>query len=186
LYFSDVWAAGDPYLTWGNFKVIARGPFLAGLTENWDSSDPNWEGKTHGGPKGDTFWDTKVELVPEVIICEAEPTGYPRAPISKKRVWFDARTSLPLCMVTYDRKGEMFKSFDGAFSVYEDKGKKIMDGANPYWSWTHVHAHNVQSNHMTRLKQVAEISGGWKWSVNQDLRIYDEFLTKAALRRLGT
>jgi hypothetical protein len=156
------------------------------LTENWDSSDPNWEGKTHGGPKGDTFWDTKVELVPEVIICEAEPTGYPRAPISKKRVWFDARTSLPLCMVTYDRKGEMFKSFDGAFSVYENKGKKIMDGANPYWSWTHVHAHNVQSNHMTRLKQVAEISGGWRWSVNQDLRIYDEFLTKAALRRLGT
>jgi len=39
---------------------------------------------------------------------------------------------------------------------------------------------------MTRLKQVAEIAGGWKWSVNQDLRIYDEFLTKAALRRLGT
>jgi hypothetical protein len=186
LYFSDVWAAGDPYLTWGNYKVIARGPFLAGLTENWDSSDPNWEGKTHGGPKGDQFWDTKVELVPEVIICEAEPTGYPRAPVSKKRVWFDARTGLPLNMVTYDRKGEMFKSFDGAYSVYDNKGKQVMDGANPYWSWTHVHAHNVQSDHMTRLKQVGEISGGYKMAVNSDLGIYDEFLTKAALRRLGT
>jgi hypothetical protein len=186
LYFSDVWAAGDPYLTWGNFRIIARGPFLAGLTENWDSSDTNWEGKTHGGPQGDQFWDTKVELVPEVIICEAEPTGYPRAPISKKRVWFDARTGLPLSMVTYDRKGEMFKSFDGAYSVYDNKGKQVMDGANPYWSWTHVHAHDVQSNHMTRLKQVEKISGGYRMAVNSDLSIYDEFLTKAALRRLGT
>jgi hypothetical protein len=186
LYFSDVWAAGDPFLTWGNFKTIARGPFLAGLTGNWDSSDENWDGKTHGGAKGDTFWDTKVELVPEAIVCEAEPTGYARAPISKKRVWFDARTGLPLCMVTYDRKGEMFKSFDGAYSVYDDKGKQVMDGAYPYWSWTHVHAHDVQSNHMSRLKQVQEISGGWKWWVNRGLDVYDDFLTKSALRRLGT
>ncbi len=186
LYFSDTWAAGDPYLTWGNFKVIGRGPFIAGLTENWDSDDENWEGKTHGGPLGDTFWDTKVELIPEVIICEAEPTGYARAPISKKRVWFDARTGLPVAMVTYDRKGEMFKSFDGAYSIYDNKGKQVMDGQYPYWSWTHVHAHDVQSDHMSRLKQVKSISGGWDWWVHRGVEVYDEFLTTASLRRLGT
>ena len=61
--------------------------------------------------------DTEVELVPEAIVVEAEPTGYPRAPISKKRVWFDARTLLPLSMVSYDRRGEIYRSFDGAFSL---------------------------------------------------------------------
>jgi hypothetical protein len=64
LYLSDAWTAGDPYLTWGNYKIVGRAPFLAGLTENWDSDDDNWEGKTHGGPLGSTFWDTKVELIP--------------------------------------------------------------------------------------------------------------------------
>ena len=186
LYFSDAWAAGDPFLTWGNFKIISRGPFLAGLTENWDSDDENWEGKTHGGDIGTTFWDTKVELVPETIVVEAEPTGYARAPISKKRVWFDARTGLPVCMITYDRKGDMFKSFDGAYSVYDNKGKQVMDGKNPYWSWTHVHAHDVQTNKMSRLKQVQQIAGGYKMFVNAGLEIYDKFLTTSALRRLGT
>jgi hypothetical protein len=186
LYFSDAWAAGDPFLTWGNFKIVSRGPFLAGLTENWDSDDENWEGKVHGGPIGTTFWDTKVELIPETIVCEAEPTGYARAPISKKRVWFDARTGLPVCMVTYDRKGEMFKSFDGAYSVYDNKGKQVMDGKSPYWSWTHVHAHDVQTNKMSRLKQVRKIAGGHEMFVNAGVEVYDQYLTVAALRRLGT
>ena len=186
LYFSDAWAAGDPYLTWGNFKIIGRGPFLAGLTENWDSSDENWEGTTHGGAKGDTFWDTKVELIPEAIVAEAEPTGYARAPVSKKRVWFDARTGLPLMMLTFDRKGEMWKTFDGAYSVYDNKGKQVMDGAYPYWSWTHVHAFDIQTSHMSRLKQVRKIAGGHTWWVNKGTEIYNKFLTKSALRRMGT
>ena len=186
LYFSDAWAAGDPFLTWGNFKIIARGPYLSGLTENWFSDDENWEGTTHGGPLGTTFWDTNVELIPEAIVVEAEPTSYPRAPISKKRVWFDARTGLPMNMVTYDRNGEVFKSFDGAFSLYDRGGKQVMDGANPYWSWCHVHAHNIQSNRMSRLNQVKKIAGGWEMFVNRGLEVYDEFLTRASLRRLGT
>ena len=78
----------------------------------------------------------------------------------------DARTGLPVCMVTYDRKGEMFKSFDGAYSVYDNKGRQVMDGKNPYWSWTHVHAHDVQTNKMSRLKQVKKISGGHEMFVN--------------------
>lgn len=184
LYLSDAWAAGDPYLTWGNYKIIDRGPFLAGLSENWHNEDENWEGGTHGGPKGDTFWDTKVELIPEVIVVEAEPTGYPRAPISKKRVWFDARTLLPVNMVSYDRRGEPFKSFDGTYSMYENGSDSIRDGSQPYWSWCNVHAHNVQSDRMTRLVQVKNLRG-YEMRVN-DQSIYDDFLTIQALRRMGT
>lgn len=184
LYLSDAWAAGDPYLTWGNYKIIDRGPFLSGLSENWHSEHENWEGGTHGGPKDDTFWDTNVELIPEVIVVEAEPTGYPRAPISKKRVWFDARTLLPVNMVSYDRRGEPFKSFDGSYSMYENGDKKVMDGSQPYWSWCNVHAHNVQSDRMTRLVQVKNLRG-YEMKVN-DPSVFDEFLTLQALRRMGT
>jgi hypothetical protein len=184
LYLSDAWAAGDPYLTWGNYKIVDRGPFLSGLSENWHSEHENWEGGTHGGPKGDTFWDTNVELIPEVIVVEAEPTGYPRAPISKKRVWFDARTLLPVNMVSYDRRGEPFKSFDGTYSMYENGDQKVMDGSQPYWSWCNVHAHNVQSDRMTRLVQVKNLRG-YEMKVN-DPSIFDDFLTLQALRRMGT
>ena len=186
LYLSDAWTAGDPYLTWSNYKIIGRGPFLSGLSQNWNSGHDNWEGTTHGGPKGITFWDTKVELIPETIVVEAEPTGYPRAPVSKKRVWFDSRTMLPVNMVTYDRRGEPFKSFDGTYSVYENGDKNVQDGKQgPYWSWCNVHAHDVQSNRMTRLEQVKSVGGGYTMGVN-DPNMFDQYLTEAAIRRLGT
>ncbi len=187
LYLSDAWTAGDPYLTWGNYKIIGRGPFLSGLSQNWHSEHENWEGTTHGGPKGITFWDTKVELIPETIVVEAEPTGYPRAPIAKKRVWFDSRTLLPVNMVTYDRRGEPFKSFDGCYSLYENGGKRVedYDGKQPYWSWCNVHAHDVQSNRMTRLEQVKAVGGGYTMRVN-DEAMFDQYCTEAAIRRLGT
>ena len=28
LFLSDAWSSGDPMLTWGNFRIIHRGPFL--------------------------------------------------------------------------------------------------------------------------------------------------------------
>lgn len=84
LYLSDAWAAGDPFLTWGNYRIVHRGPALAALSGNWQADHPNWEHSVHGGPKGKTFWDTKVELVAEVIVVEAEPVKYKRAPVGKK------------------------------------------------------------------------------------------------------
>jgi hypothetical protein len=59
-----------------------------------------------------------------------------------------------------------------------------MDGKNPYWSWTRLHAHNVQTNRVTRMEQVREVTGGYKTKVN-DQKLYDRFLTRTALRRLG-
>lgn len=184
LYLSDAWAAGDPFLTWGNYTIVHRGPCLAAVSGGWNSSHPNWEHKTHGGPKGVSFWDTTVELVPEAIVIEAEPIHYPRAPVSRKRVWFDARTLLPLVMVSYDRRGQPFRHFDGAFSVYDDGRGQVMDGRHPYWSWTTVHAYNVQTKRMTRIEQVSEVKGGHKMRVN-DQGLYEKYLTTTALQHLG-
>lgn len=184
LYLSDAWAAGDPFLTWGNYRIVHRGPYLAPVAESWNHEDKNWHHGTHGGAQGKTFWNTSAQLVPEAIVVEAEPVRYPRAPVSKKRVWFDARTLTPLAMVSYDRRGKIFKSFDGAFSLYDRGGKQVMEGKHPYWSWTRVHAFNVQTNRMTRLEQVRQISGGYRMRVN-DQSLYNRFLTVSALRRLG-
>jgi hypothetical protein len=183
LYLSDAWAAGDPLHTWSNYRIVGRGPFLAGVSQSWNAAHPNWEHGVHGGKKGGSFWNTTVELIPEAIIVEAEPTGFPRAPVSKKRVWFDARNQVVVGMITYDRRGEPFRSFDGAYSLYEDGDRHFMDGAHPYWSWTHVTASNIQNGDITRFEQVKgvedHISGA------NDPTIYDRYLTQAALMRLG-
>lgn len=184
LYLSDAWAAGDPFLTWGNYRIVARGPFLGAVSGGWSSAQPNWQHKTHGGPQGNHFWDTTVELVPEAIVVDAEPLSYPRAPVSRKRVWFDARTLLPLAMTSYDRRGQPFRFFDGAYALHDDGRGRVMDGKHPYWSWTTVHAWNVQTNRMTRIEQVAELDGGHRMRVN-DPAIYEKYLTVAAIQRLG-
>lgn len=184
LYLSDAWAAGDPFLTWGNYRVVDRWPFLAAVSGGWSLRDADWRHATHGGPQGTRFWDTVVELVPETIVVEAEPLRYPRAPVSRKRVWFDARTLLPLAMISYDRNGEPYRFFDGAYGVYEDAGGRVMDGRHPYWSWTTVHAYNVQTGRMTRLEQVREVAGGHRMRVN-DPSIHERYLTLGALRRSG-
>jgi hypothetical protein len=124
-------------------------------------------------------------LIPEALVVEAEPVKFARAPVGKKRVWFDARTMLPFVMVSFDRKGQVFRSFDGAFSLYRKGQEAVMDGAHPYWSWTHVHAHNIQTNRITRLEQVQRVKGGHTMMVN-DQSAFDRYLTTNALRRLGT
>lgn len=184
LYLSDAWCAGDPLYTWGNYRIVGRGPVLAAVSGGWNAEDANWAHRTHGGPQGKTFWDTTVELVPEAIVVEAEPIRFPRAPVSRKRVWFDARTQLPIAMITYDRRGQPYHSFDGAFGLYESRGKAVMDGRHPYWSWAHVHAFDVQTGRMTRLEQVRTIAGGHHSGAN-DPRLYDKYLTNAALMQLG-
>ena len=183
LYLSDAWAAGDPLLTWGNFQIVSRGPFLAGLSGSWNADNENWEHRTHGGPKGTTFWDSTVELVPEAIMMEATPTGYPRAPISKKQVWFDARNQVVIGMVTYDRRNQPYRSFDGAYSVYDTGSKKFMDGQHPYWSWCHVTCSDIQTGRVTRLEQVRSVEG--HNSGANDPKMYEKYLTQTALMRLG-
>jgi hypothetical protein len=184
LYLSDAWAAGDPLHTWGNYRIIGRQPLLAGVSRGWNGAHPNWEHAKHGGPRGDSFFDSVVELVPEAIVTEADPVAFERAPISKKRVWFDARNQMPIAMVSYDRKGEAYKSFDGCYSLYDDGNTRFMDGQHPYWSWTYVHVYDFQSGRITRLEQVREVTGGHRTRVN-DPSLYEEYLTRAAIMSLG-
>ena len=184
MYLSDAWAAGDPLHTWGNYRIVGRGPFLAAVSNSWKADHPNWQHDTHGGPKGHSFWDTTVELIPEAIVVEAEPVLFPRAPVSRKRVWFDARNLVVVGMVTFDRKGQPFRSFDGAYALYEDGDRRVMDGKHPYWSWTHVHATDIQSGTITRLEQVRTVDRGHDSGAN-DPGMYERYLTHAALMRLG-
>lgn len=183
MYLSDAWAAGDPLHTWGNYRIVGRGPLLAAVSGGWNAEHPNWEHRVHGGPKGKSFWDTTVELVPEAVIVEAEPIRFPRAPVSRKRVWFDARTQLPIGMLTYDRRGEPYRSFDGAYALYEQGSQRVMDGRQPYWSWGHVHAYELQTGRMTRLEQVKSVNGH-RTSVN-DPAVYERYLTRSAMTALG-
>lgn len=183
LYLSDAWAAGDPLHTWGNFKIVGRGPFLAGYS-GWNPEHPNWEHGTHGGAHGKSFWNATVELVPEAIIVECEPVKFPRAPISKKQVWFDARNQVVVGMVTYDRRGQPYRSFDGSYALYESPGKTVMDGKHPYWSWSHVTAADIQTGRLTRIEQVRSLEEA-HFSGANDPRMYERYLTQAALMRLG-
>jgi hypothetical protein len=185
VFLSDAWAAGDPMLTWGNYKVIGRQPMLGAISNNWMGNNENYEPGVHGGEKGITFFDQTMELIPETLVIEAEPTGYPRAPVSKKRVWIDTRNMMFIAYVTYDRRGELWKSFEPSFSQYVQGDTVKMDGDHPVWSWTHVHTHDIQTNRMSRFYQAQEVRGGFYSGYNQG-DLYDRYMTVPAIRRLGS
>lgn len=185
IFFTTVWAAGDPMLTWGNYKIIGRQPVLGEVSRSWEyhKDNPNWEPKVHGGPKGQTYYDTYQELVPEAIVIEYEPTGYPRAPVGKRRTWIDARSGEFVRSVEYDRNGKPWRSWEAGFSKYE--GKKTALGDTP-WSWRWVMCHDIQAGRMSRLYQGKEVTGGYEsqWNTSGD-EAYDKFLTVQAMQRLG-
>jgi len=85
---------------------------------------------------------------------------------------------------TYDRRGELFKSFEPIFSLYEKGSQRNTTGKGSTWSWTCVHSHDIQSNRMSRLNQVKEITGGVKSGRNLD-GLYEKYLTEQAIQRLG-
>jgi hypothetical protein len=191
-YLSDAWAAGDPYLTWGNYKIVARQPFLGSSQNSVPLDNPGWRPETHGGPKGQTFFTVNKELIPEVIVLEAEPLGYPRAPYSKKRCYVDARNMIFPTLLTYDRRGDLFKVGEPGFGQYANHnlGEKtdknaVIDNGNPAWSWSWYHSHDMQGDTMSRFQQTDKVSGGYKSEYNKG-DLYDNYMTKSAMRRLGT
>lgn len=191
-FLSDAWGAGDPMLTWGNTKIVSRGPGLAALGGNWKGeSHPNWENQSwHGGQEDKTFMEYKVQLAPEVIQVESEPTGYPRAPVGKKRLGLDIRNAMLVQYITFDRRGDIWKQVDAAFGqqIEGDTINKDRHG-KPHWSWTNVHFHDIQSNRIDLFNHVKRIAGGYESryeAPNGDEKaIYDQFLTQSAIARLG-
>lgn len=185
-FLTDAWMIGDPFLTWGNFKLIGRQPWLGAVTHNWaGAKNKDWYHERAGGKSGKKFLRLSMEFVPEVFVVDMEPTSYPRAPYSRKRIWFDARTLTPLVMNSFDRRGQVWKQWEGSFDTYDHGGVQWTGGRkDPYWSWCSVHSHDIQSDRISVLEQVREIAGGYVCRVN-DPAVYDEFCTEAAIRRLG-
>lgn len=185
-FLSDAWSSGDPMLTWGDFQLVKREPHLAPVSDNWQGDQPNWEKKVHGGQKGLTFYDSNFQLVPECVVIETKPTGYPRAPVSKKRVWIDTRNNMYNSSITYDRRGEIWKSFETA-TGQQRKGDLVSthkDGS-PVWSWDHCHTHDIQSNRMSRFYHAKFSTAGWKREFEPDYDFYNAYLTTGSLNRLG-
>jgi len=185
-FVTEYWMAGDPLLTWGNFKLVGKGPLLAGASHCADLDQPNWIHKTCGGKSGVKYWRTRMELVPEMYVVDMEPTSYPRAPIGKKRIWFDARTLYPFTMISYDRQGKIWKQWEGGGDYYERKpGMKWIEGTpDTFVSWSYVHAHDLQSNRMSRFYYAQTVPGGYYATVDSP-RLFEDFCTIEALERLG-
>lgn len=188
LFLSDAWAAGDPLQTWGNYKIVGRQPMLGviGPRNFHGGYNDNWEKPVHGGPKGQTFFDTYMELVPECLVVDAEPTGYARAPVGKKRTWIDVRNQMHVAYITYDRRGDIWKSFEGHYAQQSNDKTTVMDGDHPAWSWSSVHSHDVQSGRMSRFVQAKTVTGGYDSHYEEDRTdVYNKYLTIQAMQRLG-
>jgi hypothetical protein len=176
--------AGDPLLTWGNFKLVGKGPLLGGASHCADLDQPNWMHKTCGGKSGVKYWRTRMELLPEMYIVEMEPTSYPRAPIGKKRIWFDARTLYPITMISFDRQGKIWNQWEGGSDYYERKpGMKWIEGTPDHFvCWSHVHAHDLRSNRMSRFYYAQTVPGGYHATADAP-SLFDNFCTMEALER---
>jgi len=187
-FLSDAWAAGDPMLTWGNYKIVGRQPMLGAQSGNWEGDKENWskDHLVHGGAKGNTFYEVEMEFCPECIVAEAEPTGYPRAPVGKKRVYVDLRNHMFIAYVTFDRRGEIWRSFEAGFGQ-RVKGDLVDNGHNghPEWTFTYVHAHDVQTNRITRFNHPKAIKGGMASRFDFE-GAKSKYMTVQALRRLGS
>ncbi len=187
LFLSDAWAAGDPMLTWGDFKIVGRQPMLGSMHHQWNPERPNWDYPLVGGGQGKTYLYVGKSLIPEVLIVEGEPVGYPRAPLSKRRIYIDVRSLSFPQSISYDRRGDIWKSFEPGYSQFK-KGEHVIaakDG-RPEWSWNWVQSNDIQSGRVTRYHQAESCAGGWKsqWDMNIDMM--SQYMTQTAMRRLGT
>jgi hypothetical protein len=193
-FLSDAWGAGDPALTWGNYKIVERKPILAAVSGkyNWTGGkDPNYMVPFHGGPKGKTFMEKTFELVPEAIVWDSEPTGYPRAPVGRRRTWSDARSGMMLTQVTYDRRGELWKQIEFNHGQWKnDKMTYVLPGEKyPDWSWIGANFHDIQDNRMTWMRHCKTCPGGWedtRFDGGNDLAMYNKYLTNSAISRMGS
>lgn len=184
-YPTDTYMMGDPFLFWGNFKIVGKIPFLAGVAGTWAAHKDNWIVDRVGGVSGERFFQSTLELIPECWVVDMEPVGFPEAPYSKRRVWFDTRTGSPLDAIVFDRKGEVIKNYLNITDTYQTAdGTQWSSTDDQYWGFTQLTTHNIQNGSISLIQAVAEIDGGFKQRVD-DPSVYDQFCTIPAVRRLG-
>ena len=188
-FLSDPWAAGDPFLTWGNHKIEERKPMLGPWASEFERHDDNWEPpRQKDNPK---FFDIAYEMAPDVIVTSCEPTGYPRSPVSKRVAYVDARNSVASSNIRYDRQGKLWSNFEMAHGQFKGGGKdgkrfiKSADGVNPGWSWTYVHIYDFQNRRMSLCNHskgaagvVARFDADPEW-------LFNTYCTPQALQTLG-
>lgn len=187
LFLSDAWASGDPMLTWGNWKIIHRGPFLGSTHSQWLPENDNWKPDLVGGNQGLSYFNVGKSLIPEVIVFEGEPIGYPNAPVSKRRIFLDVRNMGTAQSITYDRNGDMWKGLEGGGGQRKTANHEMLtsDG-RPEWSWCWAISHDVQKNNVTRFHHGQTCRGNWDSALDpQGVNIVEEYMTQQALRRLG-
>ena len=188
-FLSDPWAAGDPFLTWGNHKIEERKPMLGPWASEFERHDDNWEPpRQKDNPK---FFDIAYEMAPDVIVTSCEPTGYPRSPVSKRVAYVDARNSVASSNIRYDRQGKLWSNFEMAHGQFKGGGKdgkrfiKSADGVNPGWSWTYVHIYDFQNRRMSLCNHskgaagvIARFDADPEW-------LFNTYCTPQALQTLG-
>ncbi|AXQ31070.1 DUF1329 domain-containing protein [Solimonas sp. K1W22B-7] len=187
-FLTDPWAAGDPMLTWGDYKIIERKPMLGAFNTTWSGDRPNWEKGVHGGAKGITFYDTEFELAPEVAILESKPVGYPRAPVGRRLAYVDVRNCIYCGNIRYDRQNKPWVSFETGFGQYKNGNKVVYgaDGKTPAWSWIYVMSFDIQNKRMSRAAHSESCAGGYKSIFKADNEeMYNKFFTQQAIQRLG-
>ena len=186
LYLSDAWASGDPMLTWGNWKIVHRGPFLGSSHNQWTPENDNWRPPLIGGQQDQTYFHVGKSLIPEVIVFEGEPVGYPKSPVSKRRIYLDVRNMGPGMAISYDRKGEVWKGSEGGGgqAISGDRTLTAKDG-RPEWSWWWAMVHDMRRNNVARFHHAETCRGNGASALDPDEDIVSEYMTKTALQRLG-
>lgn len=186
-FLSDPWAAGDPYLTWGNHKIVERKPMLGPWAADFSRHDENWEPPRQENKK---FFDIPYEMAPEVIVTSCEPVGYPRSPVSKRVAYVDARNSMAASNIRYDRQGKLWSNFEMAHGEFKGGGadgkRHLKDAAgNTAWSWIYVHIYDFQNRRMS-LCNHSKGAAGVQTRFDADPEwLFNTYCTAQALQALG-
>ena len=186
LYLSDAWSSGDPMLTWGNFKIIHRGPFLGSTHAQWQPGNDNWRPPLVGGNQDQSYFYVGKSLIPEVIVFEGEPVGYPNAPVSKRRIFLDARNMGAVQSITFDRDAEMWKGFEGGGSQRRtDSEEMLTSDGRVEWTWCWAISHDVRRNNVTRFHHGNTCRGNWYSALDPEEDMVTQYMTRQALMRMG-
>jgi hypothetical protein len=186
MFISDAWMVGDPLLTWGDFKLVGKGPALACVSQGAFASNPDWEIPLCGGKSGNKYFRTRMELVPEAYVADLKPVRFKQCPYSRKRVWYDARTLNPMTMVGYDAAGNPLHQHETGYGTFVRKPGAPWKDSTPerFWAWTCLHAMDMKSGKMSRIQLVPATTGGYACMFD-DARLFANYGSLDDLSRLG-
>jgi hypothetical protein len=64
--------------------------------------------------------------------------------------------------------------------------RQLTRDGRPEWSWNWAISHDVQSNKVTRFHQAEQCRGNWKTALDPEGDMVNQYMTRAAMLRLGT